>query len=46
VLRAFGGMSVPRTAFAADKTGFFMMGALYDSLLEYVRHLRGSLGWH
>lgn len=35
VLRAFGGMSVPRTAFAADKTGFFMMGALYDSLLEY-----------
>jgi succinate dehydrogenase / fumarate reductase flavoprotein subunit len=35
VLRPFGGMSVPRTAFAADKTGFFMMSALYDSLLEY-----------
>lgn len=33
-LRAFGGMSVPRTAFAADKTGFFMMGALYDTLLS------------
>ncbi len=28
--RAFGGMSVPRTAFAADKTGFFLMHALYD----------------
>ncbi|MCL4400940.1 MAG: succinate dehydrogenase/fumarate reductase flavoprotein subunit [Candidatus Parvarchaeota archaeon] len=28
--RAFGGMSIPRTAFAADKTGFFMMRALYD----------------
>ncbi len=35
VLRAFGGMSVPRTAFAADKTGFFMLSALYDSLLEF-----------
>ncbi|MEM3671118.1 MAG: succinate dehydrogenase/fumarate reductase flavoprotein subunit [Thermoprotei archaeon] len=35
VLRAFGGMSVPRTAFAADKTGFFMMSALYDSLLQF-----------
>ncbi|MDG6934062.1 MAG: succinate dehydrogenase/fumarate reductase flavoprotein subunit [Nitrososphaerota archaeon] len=35
VLRAFGGMSVPRTAFAADKTGFFMMSALYDNLLSF-----------
>ncbi len=34
-LRAFGGMSVPRTVFAADKTGFFMLNALYDSLLEH-----------
>ena len=34
-LRAFGGMSVPRTAFAADKTGFFMLNALYDNLLEF-----------
>jgi len=33
-LRAFGGMSVPRTVFAADKTGFFMLNALYDNLLE------------
>ncbi len=32
VLRAFGGMSVKRTVFAADKTGFFMMSALYDTL--------------
>lgn len=32
VVRPFGGMSVPRTAFAADKTGFFMMRALYDEV--------------
>ncbi len=31
VERKFGGMSIPRTAFAADKTGFFMMRALYDT---------------
>ncbi len=35
VLRAFGGMTVPRTVFAADKTGFFMLHALYDSVLAY-----------
>lgn len=35
ILRAFGGMSVPRTAFAADKTGFFMLSALYDNLLSF-----------
>lgn len=28
-LRLFGGMSKPRTAFAKDKTGFFVMSALY-----------------
>ncbi len=33
--RAFGGMSLKRTAFAADKTGFFMMRALYDEILSY-----------
>ncbi len=33
--RPFGGMSIPRTAFAADKTGFFMMRALYDEILSY-----------
>ena len=32
--RPFGGMSSPRTAFAADKTGFFMMRALYDEALS------------
>jgi succinate dehydrogenase / fumarate reductase, flavoprotein subunit len=36
VLRAFGGMSVPRTVFAADKTGFFMLHALYDTLLGFA----------
>lgn len=35
VLRAFGGMTVPRTAFGADKTGFFMMSALYDSIVSF-----------
>ncbi len=30
--RPFGGMSIPRTAFAADKTGFFMMRSLYDQV--------------
>ena len=35
VLRAFGGMTVPRTVFAADKTGFFMLHALYDTLLAF-----------
>jgi succinate dehydrogenase / fumarate reductase, flavoprotein subunit len=33
--RAFGGMSIPRTAFAEDKTGFFLMSALYDNLIEF-----------
>ncbi len=31
--RPFGGMTIPRTAFAADKTGFFMMRALYDEVV-------------
>ncbi|MEM0075000.1 MAG: succinate dehydrogenase/fumarate reductase flavoprotein subunit [Conexivisphaerales archaeon] len=35
VLRAFGGMSIPRTVFAADKTGFFMLNALYDNILSF-----------
>ncbi len=33
--RPFGGMSIPRTAFAADKTGFFMMRALYDEVTGF-----------
>jgi succinate dehydrogenase / fumarate reductase flavoprotein subunit len=32
--RAFGGMSIPRTVFAADKTGFFIMRALYDEAVS------------
>lgn len=32
--RPFGGMSIPRTVFAADKTGFFMMRALYDKIMS------------
>ncbi|AFZ70713.1 ubiquinone-dependent succinate dehydrogenase or fumarate reductase, flavoprotein subunit [Caldisphaera lagunensis DSM 15908] len=35
MLRAFGGMTIPRTAFAADKTGFFMLNALYDNILSF-----------
>lgn len=33
--RPFGGHSFPRACMAADKTGFFEMQALYDSLLKY-----------
>ncbi|MFP3251980.1 MAG: FAD-binding protein, partial [Thermoproteus sp.] len=33
--RAFGGMSVPRTTFAADKTGFFIMSTLYQNILRF-----------
>ncbi|HDZ12483.1 MAG TPA: FAD-binding protein, partial [Bacteroidetes bacterium] len=33
--RAFGGHGYPRAVFAADKTGFFEMQTLYDTLLQY-----------
>jgi succinate dehydrogenase / fumarate reductase flavoprotein subunit len=33
--RPFGGHSYPRAVLAADKTGFFEMQALYDTLLKY-----------
>jgi succinate dehydrogenase / fumarate reductase flavoprotein subunit len=33
--RAFGGHSFPRATLAADKTGFFEMQTLYDTLLRY-----------
>jgi len=33
--RPFGGMSIPRTAFAQDKTGFFMMSTLYQNVLRF-----------
>jgi succinate dehydrogenase / fumarate reductase flavoprotein subunit len=33
--RPFGGHSYPRATLAADKTGFFEMQGLYDTLLKY-----------
>jgi len=33
--RPFGGHSYPRAVFAADKTGFFEMQTLYDTLLKF-----------
>jgi succinate dehydrogenase / fumarate reductase flavoprotein subunit len=33
--RPFGGHSYPRTVLAQDKTGFFEMQTLYDTLLQY-----------
>ena len=33
--RPFGGHSFPRACMAADKTGFFEMRTLYDTLLKY-----------
>ncbi|MEM0043457.1 MAG: succinate dehydrogenase/fumarate reductase flavoprotein subunit [Sulfolobales archaeon] len=47
--RMFGGMSIPRTAYAADKTGFFIMSTLYDNVLRfenidiYHEHMATSL---
>lgn len=34
-MRAFGGMSVKRTVFAADKTGFHMLHTLFQTSLKY-----------
>ena len=39
-VRAFGGMSVDRTVFAADKTGFHMLHALFQTSLKYENILR------
>ena len=36
-VRAFGGMSVKRTLYAADKTGFHMLHALFQTSLKYDR---------
>jgi len=33
--RTFGGMSTPRTLFAADKIGFHMLHALFQTSLKY-----------
>jgi fumarate reductase flavoprotein subunit len=39
-VRAFGGMSVNRTLFAADKTGFHMLHALFQTSLRYEQVVR------
>ncbi|MBI2506363.1 MAG: FAD-binding protein [Candidatus Latescibacteria bacterium] len=39
-VRAFGGMSVKRTLFAADKTGFHLLHALFQTSLKYQRITR------
>lgn len=38
--RPFGGHSYPRATLAADKTGFFEMQTLYDTLLQYQNFTR------
>ncbi|RLA96706.1 MAG: succinate dehydrogenase/fumarate reductase flavoprotein subunit, partial [Deltaproteobacteria bacterium] len=38
--RPFGGHSFPRATFAEDKTGFFEMQTLYDTLLKYTNWRR------
>ena len=39
-VRAFGGMSVDRTCFAADKTGFHMLHSLFQTSLKYDNIVR------
>jgi fumarate reductase flavoprotein subunit len=39
-LRPFGGMSVNRTVFAADKTGFHMLHTLFQTSLKYENVVR------
>ena len=39
-VRAFGGMSVNRTVFAADKTGFHLLHTLFQTSLKYRRVVR------
>ena len=34
-MRAFGGMKIPRTWFAADKTGFHMLHTLFQTSIKY-----------
>lgn len=38
--RPFGGHSYPRATMAADKTGFFEMQTLYDTLIQYKNFRR------
>jgi FAD binding domain-containing protein len=39
-VRAFGGMSVKRTLFAADRTGFHLLHTLFQTSLRYERIVR------
>jgi len=39
-VRSFGGMSVDRTVFAADKTGFHMLHALFQTSMKYENIVR------
>ncbi|MGH7798359.1 MAG: fumarate reductase (quinol) flavoprotein subunit [Candidatus Binatia bacterium] len=39
-VRSFGGMSVDRTLFAADKTGFHLLHALFQTSLKYDSIIR------
>src|SRR5215510_6529189 len=39
-VRSFGGMSVDRTLFAADKTGFHLLHALFQTSLKYNNIVR------
>ncbi|MGH2654022.1 MAG: FAD-binding protein [Actinomycetota bacterium] len=39
-VRPFGGMSVDRTVFAADKTGFHLLHTLFQTSLKYERIVR------
>ena len=39
-VRPFGGMAIERTWFAADKTGFHMLHALFQTSLKYTRVTR------
>ena len=39
-VRRFGGMSQPRTWFAADKTGFYMLHSMFQTSLKYPQIVR------
>jgi succinate dehydrogenase / fumarate reductase flavoprotein subunit len=43
--RPFGGHSFPRACMAADKTGFFEMQTLYDTLVKYSNFQRYDEGF-
>lgn len=43
--RAFGGHSFPRAVFAADKTGFFEMQTLYDTLQKFTQNYKRYDEW-